>query len=215
MKDSGISGQAVLEGLMMRRKNKYAVAVRKPDNDIEVSVSRFNSLSLKHNFFKLPFIRGIVNFVESLYLGFKTFSMYENYYEEEEKKSDRAGNNEMLQILLVIAAISLAIAMFIVLPYGLSMVFRKVTSSDITLTVIEGIIRLVLLLSYLVAVSMLPDINRLYMYNGAGHKVINCIEKGLPLNVSNARKMSKKHYRSGTSFVIDVVILSVVLFMFM
>lgn len=215
MKYSGIGGQAVLEGVMMRNGGKYAVAVRKPDKDIVVEVNRFNSISDKYSFLKLPFVRGVINFVESLYIGLKTLSFSASFYEEEEEKKQVDKKKEDLtQILTVILSISLAIGLFIALPYGLSLIFRTVTSSEVMLTVIEGIIRLTLLVLYMAGISFMPDIKRLYMYHGAEHKAINCIEAGLPLTPKNVKRMSRRHLRCGTSFMVDVIILSIILFMF-
>lgn len=205
-----IEGQAVFEGIMARNNGKYALAVRKPDNDIILEISKFKSFSGRHKFFRLPFVRGAVHFIESLYLAIKMFSHSSTFYEDEDINRD----DNLRQILIVIATISLAVAMFLVLPYGLSMAFKNITSSDVALTVIEGFIRLILLLFYIFAISLVPDIKRMYMYNGAEHKAINCIEAGLPLTTSNVRRMSRLNIRSGTSFILDVVILSIILFMF-
>ena len=214
MVSSGISGQAVLEGVLMKNNSKYALAVRKPNNDIEVVVERYNSIKTKNKFFGFPLIRGIVSFFEEVYLGIKNFSVIGKYYDKDEEVDKESGKGEVLQLLIAIAVISLAIGIFVALPFGLSLAFGKLTDSDVMLAVIEGIMRLVLLVIYVVAISMLPDIKRLYMYIGAGHKAMNCASKGIPLTVSNVRRMSRKNYKCGNVFMITVIMLSVILFMF-
>lgn len=215
MRYSGIGGQAVLEGVMMRNKSKYAVAVRKPDKEIEVEVKKFQSLSKKYRILKLPLLRGIVSFVESLYIGMKALSFSSSFFDEDENQGKKKeGKENVVTALTVAFSILMAIGIFMALPYGLSLLFHKYFTSNAALTALEGVIRLVILISYMVGISFLPDIKRVYMYHGAEHKAINCIESGLPLTVKNVRKMTRKHLRCGTSFIIDVIILSVILFMF-
>ena len=214
MKSSGMGGQAVLEGVMMRNGGKYAVAVRKPDNDIDVLLGDFKSISERNRFFNFPFVRGIVRFVEEAYLGLKNFSAAGEYYSEDEDSPKSGNSSGALQLLIVIAIISLTIGIFVALPYGISFGVSKLVTSDTVLTLIEGAIRLILLIIYALGISMLPDVKRLYMYVGATHKVINCMDKGLPLTVSNVRRMSRKNYKCGMLFVINVIFISAVLFMF-
>ena len=213
MTASGINGQGVLEGVVMKKSKKYALAVRKPNNDIEVLVERFSSISEKHIFFKLPFIRGIVAFLEGIYLGCKNFSNLSRCYDKADDKKT-AGKSELLQLLIVLAVISLSIGIFIVLPYGLSLLFAKTITSGMLLTLVEGVIRLVLLALYIIVISMLPDMKRFYMYLGASHKVMNCIDKKIPLTISNVRRMSRKTNGCMTVFLFTVIILSAILFMF-
>ena len=214
MKSSGMGGQAVLEGVMMGNGGKYAVAVRKPDNDIDVLLGDFKSISERNRFFNFPFVRGIVRFVEEAYLGLKNFSAAGEYYSEDEDSPKSGNSSGALQLLIVIAIISLTIGIFVALPYGISFGVSKLVTSDTVLTLIEGAIRLILLIIYALGISMLPDVKRLYMYVGATHKVINCMDKGLPLTVSNVRRMSRKNYKCGMLFVINVIFISAVLFMF-
>ena len=214
MKGSGMGGQAVLEGVMMRNGGKYAVAVRKPDNDIDVVIGNYESISEKNNFFKLPFIRGIVRFFEEVYLGLKHFSAAGEYYNKDEESNKTGDDGRNLQLLIVIAVISLAIGIFIALPYVLSIGIGRLVTSDLMLMIIEGAVRLVFLILFAIGISLLPDVKRLYMYIGAEHKVMNCVDKGLPVTVSNVRKMGRKNYNCGTVFVINVIIISIVLFMF-
>lgn len=226
MKSSGIGGQAVLEGVMMKNKNKYAVAVRKPDGTIAVDMGTCSSMADKSLFFRLPIIRGIVAFVESLLLGMKTLTASADYYEDEEEAEKRRSMTkeqqakkkkaESLEIALtVIFSIVLAVGIFMVLPMFLSELLKKKIESTTALAVIEGAIRIVMFVGYILAISLMKDIHRVFMYHGAEHKVINCIEHGHVLNVKNARKQSKQHKRCGTSFLFVVMFISIVFFVFL
>lgn len=214
MRYSGIGGQAVLEGVMMRNGDKYAVAVRKPDKSIASEVNEYHGISKKYKVFKLPLLRGVVNFAESIYIGMKALNFSSSFYDEEEKEKTAGKKDNLLSVITVAVSIILAVGVFMLLPYGLSLLFAKYMDSPILLTVIEGVIRLVVLVGYIVGISFVSDIHRVYMYHGAEHKVINCVESGLPLTVSNVRRMTRKHLRCGTSFILDVVFLSVIFFMF-
>lgn len=210
----GMSGQAVLEGVLMKNADKYAVAVRKPDNDIEVTVERLNNVLKEKGFLAMPFIRGIVSFIEELYLGIKNFSVLGKFYEEQENKEKIAEKKGTLQLLIAITLISLAIGLFVVLPYGINAICGSIMGTGFVRIFIEGIIRLVLLILYVILISIFPEIKRMYMYLGAGHKALNCFKKGIPLTVSNVRRMSRNYYRCGTVYVFTVIIVSLILFMF-
>lgn len=220
----GIGGQAVLEGVMMKNKDKYAVAVRKPDGDIEVKVDEYKSSTGERKLFKLPFIRGVFNFWDSLVLGTRCLNFSASFYEDEEKeetKADKAvnkisdGNSEgVFSFLTVALAMIVAIALFMVLPYFLADLLKVYIRNDSLLALLEAVIRIVIFLLYVVAISLMKDIRRVYMYHGAEHKCINCIERGRELNVENVRKSSRQHKRCGTSFLLFVVFVSAVLFFF-
>lgn len=222
MKSSGIGGQAVLEGVMMKYKSDYAVATRKPDGGINVIHGKCRSISEKSVFFRLPVIRGVVNFVESLVLGMKTLTYSADFIEEEEDKAQdgdnikekKESNNNLVIVLTVAFSILLAIGIFMVLPFFLSQLLHSVVESPATLALIEGLIRIVLFTGYVLAISMIQDIKRVFMYHGAEHKSINCVENGLELTVENVRKQSKHHKRCGTSFLLIVMFISIVCFMF-
>lgn len=223
MKSSGIGGQAVLEGVMMRNKSVYAVAVRKPDGDIAVTRGNCKSLAERALFFRLPIVRGVVSFCESLVLGMRTLTYSASFYEEEEEKqqakkkeADNAEENwkESLQMgLTIVLSVVIAVLAFVVFPYYLSELLADKISSHAALAVIEGVIRIILFLGYIVAISFMKDIHRTFMYHGAEHKTINCIENGLDLTVENVRRQSKHHRRCGTSFLFFVVFLSIIFFM--
>ena len=218
MKSSNIGGQAVLEGIMMKNGDRYAVAVRKPDKEIEVCVQDYNSIVPKA-VRKIPFIRGIFNFIDSLVLGMKTLMFSAEFFEEEEGEvreltADEAAKEEkkesFVMTLVLMFSVVLAIVFFMVFPYFLSGLLKKFITSRTVLTVLEGIIRLLIFLGYISLVSRMEDIQRTFMYHGAEHKCINCIEHGLDLNIENVRISSRQHKRCGTSFLFFVMIVSII-----
>ena len=221
---SGIGGQAVLEGVMMKNKEKYAVAVRKPDGEIEVEVETYQGLAHGSKFKELPFIRGIFNFLDSLILGTRALNYSASFYEEEEGKEtkfDKAmdkmsgGNGEkLLSGFVTVISIMLAVGIFIILPYFISSLFESFIRNRSLMAIIEGVIRIALFLLYVWGISAMKDIRRLYQYHGAEHKCINCIEKGRPLTVHNVMRSSRLHKRCGTSFIFFVMLVSIVLFFF-
>ena len=221
---SGIGGQAVLEGVMMKNKEKYAVAVRKPDGEIEVEVETYQGLAHGSKFKELPFIRGIFNFLDSLILGTRALNYSASFYEEEEGKEtkfDKAmdkmsgGNGEkLLSGIVTVISIMLAVGIFIVLPYFISSLFESFIRNRSLMAIIEGVIRIALFLLYVWGISAMKDIRRLYQYHGAEHKCINCIEQGMDLTVENVRKSSRLHKRCGTSFLLIVMLISIVFFLF-
>ena len=221
---SGIGGQAVLEGVMMKNKEKYAVAVRKPDGEIDVEVETYQGLAHGSKFKELPFIRGIFNFLDSLLLGTRALNYSASFYEEEDSKEtklDKAmdkmsgGNGEkLLSGIVTVISVVLAVGLFIVLPYFISSLFESFIRNRSLMSIIEGVIRIALFLLYVWGISAMKDIRRLYQYHGAEHKCINCIEKGRPLTVHNVMHSSRLHKRCGTSFIFFVMLVSIVLFFF-
>lgn len=217
MKSSNIGGQAVLEGIMMRNGSKYSVAVRRPDGEIAVDVKDYKSVIPWKTPLKIPFIRGIFSFVDSLVLGMRTLTYSASFFEDEEEEilteaeaAKREKQEKIFLNLTVVVAVVLAIAIFMVLPYYLSSIVERYTSSRAVMTVFEGVIRVVIFLLYILLISRTKDIKRTFMYHGAEHKCINCIEHGLELNVENVRKSSKQHKRCGTSFLFFVMIVSII-----
>lgn len=221
---SGIGGQAVLEGVMMKNKDDYAVAIRKPDGEIEVEVDVYRGVLCESKLKKIPFIRGIFSFLDSLILGMKTLNYSASFYEDEEAeetKLDKALNKvsggkaeNILMGFTTAFSIVLAIAIFILLPYFLSSLLSGYVRNTSLLAIIEGVIRILIFLGYVVAISLMKDIHRLYQYHGAEHKCINCIEKGRPLTVHNVMRSSRIHKRCGTSFMFFVIFVSIILFFF-
>lgn len=219
MKSSNIGGQAVLEGIMMKNGNQYAVAVRKPDKEIVVDLQEYKSIIPWKAVLKIPFIRGVFNFVDSMVLGMKTLMFSASFFEDEEEDEKELTAEALLKkekqdkiLMNVTMGVSVVIAMviFMVLPYFLSGFLRKYVTSRAMITVLEGVIRLAIFLGYITLVSRMKDIQRTFMYHGAEHKCINCIEHGLELNVENVRKSSKQHKRCGTSFLFFVMVVSIV-----
>ena len=221
---SGIGGQAVLEGVMMKNKDDYAVAIRKPNGEIEVEVDVYRGILRDSALKKIPFIRGIFNFLDSMILGMKTINYSASFYEDEEAeetKLDKALNKvsggraeKILMGVTTVASIVIAIAVFMLLPYFLSTLLVQYIRNDSLLAIIEGIIRILIFVIYIVAISLMKDIHRLYQYHGAEHKCINCVENGRPLTVHNVMRSSRIHKRCGTSFMFLVVFVSVILFFF-
>lgn len=223
MKSSGIGGQAVIEGIMMKNANKYAVAVRKPDQEIEVVVNEYEGIIKNENIYKIPVLRGAVNLIDSMILGMKTLTYSSSFYEEdsEPSKADKMveklfkdkAEKVMIGITVVIA-IAFATGIFMVLPYLISQFLSNYIISGTLIAIIEGVVRILIFLIYVMAISLMKDIQRVFMYHGSEHKCINCIEQGLELTVENVRISSKQHRRCGTSFMLIVMVVSIFFFMF-
>jgi len=213
MKYSGVGGQAVMEGIMMRNADKYAVAVRKPDKEIDVQVFDYKGFVKNEKLKKIPFVRGVFNFVDSMYLGMTSLLHSAEFIEDEEEEIDVEKEKAMMGWTVVLAVV-MAIGIFFVLPYIISLLFQSFIQSRFVLTLLEGLVRLAIFIGYVSLVALMPDIKRTYMYHGAEHKCINCIEQGLELNVENVRKASKEHKRCGTSFLFLVILISIIFFMF-
>lgn len=226
MKRVKIGGQAVIEGVMMKNADKYAVAVRKPDKQIEVKVEDYVSVGSRSAFFRIPVIRGVVNFVESLVIGVKTLTYSASFYDDEEE--DHAQNkkekiqtpeqkkksDDLMMAGSVAFSLIFAIALFMMLPAFIGEIIGKFIDSRVLMSLIEGVIRLAIFLGYVALISLMKDIQRVFMYHGAEHKTINCFEAGVPLTPENVKKYSRYHKRCGTSFLFIVMIISIIVFMF-
>lgn len=221
-----IGGQAVMEGVMMKNHNKYAVAVRKPDKEIEIQVNACKSSSDRPKICSFPVVRGVVNFVDSLMIGVKTLMYSAQFFEEEEeledtvsKKSEKKQSKkkdkseDAMMAGTVVLSIVIAVGLFMLLPAWIASLLEKVISNHILLGLIEGVIRLVIFLAYVVIISCMEDIKRTYMYHGAEHKTINCLEHGKDLTVENVMQASRFHKRCGTSFLFIVMLVSILVFM--
>mgnify|MGYP002514818783 FL=1 len=223
MKPSGIGGQAVIEGIMMKNKDMYSVAVRKPDGEIEVNLGTYRSIVKNKMLRETPLIRGVINFVDSMILGMRTLTFSASFYEEEEEttKTDVMldklfkGNAEKVVMgLTVVFSIVMAVGIFMILPYFLTNFLRDYVVHNSLLAIIEGVVRVGIFVLYVFLISRMNDIQRVFMYHGAEHKCINCIESGLELNVENVLKSSKHHKRCGTSFMFIVMVVSIIFFIF-
>ena len=224
MKSSNIGGQAVLEGIMMRHGDDYAVAVRKPDGEIFVQKEEYHSVIKWKALTKIPFVRGVFNFIDSMVLGIKTLMFSAEFYEDEEEvKSEKELTEEeiakkekqekwMMNATVAISVV-IAVAVFMVLPYFLSSLLKPLMPSYHLRTLVEGFVRIGIFILYIALISRMDDIQRTFMYHGAEHKCINCIEHGLPLTVDNVRISSRQHKRCGTSFLFFVLAISIILLM--
>lgn len=219
---SGIGGQAVLEGIMMKNKNAYAVAVRLPDGKIAVDKQDISGSVSSGVVGKIPFVRGIFSFVDSLVLGMKTLTYSASFYEEEEEtKEDGVLNKifkdkteDIVMGFTVCVSILLAVGLFMFLPYLISELLSRWILNDSLIAIIEGLVRIAIFVSYVLLISLMKDIRRLYQYHGAEHKCINCIESGRTLTVRNVMRCSRLHRRCGTSFMLIVMCISIILFFF-
>lgn len=230
MKSSNIGGQAVLEGIMMRNGPKYSVAVRRPDGEIEVKTQPYKSLVKSEALKRTPIVRGVFNFIESLVVGMKCLTYSASFFEEEEEGAREAPvlspkekeeaeqkkqkQDNLLMGMTVAVSIVLSVAIFIMLPYFIASFLRRVTDSESLIAIAEACVRLVIFLGYIALISRMKDIQRVFMYHGAEHKCINCVEHGLDLTVENVMKSSREHKRCGTSFLLFVMIVSIIFFLF-
>ena len=225
MKYSGIGGQAVIEGVMMKNRDEYATAVRKPDGTIEVKKDTYISMGEKVKLFSLPFFRGIFSFADSMILGMRSLTFSASFFEDDEedlepskfeKLLERVFGEKMekaLMSMVMVFSVIMAICIFMVLPLFLANIFRHFIKSQTIMAILEGVIRIGIFIAYIKLVSRMEDIRRTFMYHGAEHKCINCLEHGLELNVENVRNSSKEHKRCGTSFLLIVMIISILFFM--
>lgn len=222
MKTSNIGGQAVIEGIMMRNQDQYSIAVRKPDQEIEVKVEPCKSICSSLTWKKIPIVRGVVSFVDSLVIGIQCLMYSASFFEEEEEgdekpkktEEEKKAGEKALMAGTLFFSIVIAVAVFMMLPYFLTEQLRRLVDSDWLLSVLESLVRVLIFLAYLLVVSRMKDIQRTFMYHGAEHKCINCIEQGMELNVENVMKSSRLHKRCGTSFLFFVIIVSAILLMF-
>lgn len=219
MKFSGIGGQAVMEGVMMRNGKDYAIAVRL--NDGSIHVDKKKTKGQDGIWYRIPIIRGICNFISSFVIGMSTLMDSAAYFEEEnpknlteEEKKKKEKRDKVEMTGTVIFSVVLALVIFLLIPYYFSRIVGRWVDSKTLMAFLEGVLRIVIFVIYIKAISCMEDIRRVFMYHGAEHKCINCIEHGLPLTVENVRKSSRQHKRCGTSFLLFVLIISMVVFMF-
>ena len=220
-----IGGQAVIEGVMMKNMDRYAVSVRKPNGKIETKVEECISFAEKHPLFQLPVFRGMVNFLESMVIGMKTLNYSASFYEDEEEQTESRTEQLLEKILgekaekiiigiVLVFSLAISIGLFTILPYIASEALGKLIRNEYVILFMEGIIRIAIFLGYIVLISRMEDIKRVFMYHGAEHKTINCLEAGVPLTPENVDNFSRLHKRCGTSFIFIVMIISMVFFFF-
>lgn len=215
MKYANIGGQAVMEGVMMRHKDHYAVAVRKENHEIEVMTEQRQTLGERFHVSGIPIVRGVFAFVDSLVVGMKTLMWSASFFEDEEEtpQEKEKQSDTVFMTMTVIFSLVFSIGLFMILPFFVSNLFKIVTDSSLVLGIIEGLVRVLIFIIYILAISRMKDIQRLFMYHGAEHKTINCIEHGDELTPENAAKYSRFHKRCGTSFLFIVMFISIVFFL--
>jgi uncharacterized protein YqhQ len=225
MKYSGIGGQAVIEGVMMKNGDEYATAVRKPDGTIEVKKESYVSMGEKVKFFSLPFVRGVFSFADSMILGMRALTFSASFFEDDEEDMEPSKFEKFLEkifgekmekalmSMVMVFSVVMAICIFMVLPMFLASIFQRFINSHTVMAILEGVIRIGIFIAYIKLVSRMDDIKRTFMYHGAEHKCINCLEHGKELTVENVRNSSKEHKRCGTSFLLIVMIISILFFM--
>ncbi len=215
MSYSGIGGQAVMEGIMMKNQDTYAVAVRKTNHDIIVEKKEYKGICKNETVKKLPFIRGIISFIDSMVLGMSTLTFSATFFEEEEVQKNKSEKREKAEMgATIFVSILIAIAIFMILPFYVSLFFQRFIESETLIILIEGILRIAVFIGYILLISRMEDIKRVFMYHGAEHKCINCIEHGMELNVENVKRSSKEHKRCGTSFLFFIIVITIIATMF-
>ena len=208
----------------MKNGDRYSTAVRKPDKTIAVMEDKYESLTTRFPIFALPFFRGIFSFIDSLILGMKTLSYSSSFFEDDEDSKPSKFEEKLIKIfgdrldkvimgITMFISVIASIAIFMVLPMLLSNIIKMKINNHYIIAIFEGIIRIAIFIIYIKLISGMEDIKRTFMYHGAEHKCINCIEHGLELNVENVMKSSKEHKRCGTSFIIIVMMISILFFM--
>lgn len=225
-KKTTVGGQAVIEGVMMRGSKGLATAVRLPNGSIEVKKESSESLTKKNKFFGFPIIRGFISLIESLIIGIKSLEYSASFFEDDEEESEskfdkwfdkvfkEKGNSVLMGISLVLS-LAFSTLLFFILPTALtSLVKKTITSNVVVLNIIEGIIRVIIFISYIFIVGKLEDIKRVYQYHGAEHKTIFCYESGIDLTPENAKKFGRLHPRCGTNFLFLVMVISIIIFSF-
>ena len=225
MKYSGIGGQAVIESVMMRNGDDYATAVRKPNGEIEVKKDTYTSMTQKVKFFSLPFVRGVFSFVDSMILGMRSLNFSAGFFEDDEdagepsrfelflEKTFGEKLEKYLMAAVTVFSVIVAVIIFMLFPLFLADLFRNFITSETVMAIVEGVIRIGIFIGYIKIISRMEEIRRTFMYHGAEHKCINCLEHGLELTVENVRKSTKEHKRCGTSFLLIVMIISILFFM--
>lgn len=210
----GIGGQAVLEGVMMKNGDSYAVAVRKEDGSIVLRNETYKGFLADTPVRKIPIVRGFFVLIDSLTLGLRVTDYSASMYDPDEAADPESPKEKFLTGLILAVSMVIAVALFILLPYGAASLLSSLIGNSGLLVVFEGILRVTIFLLYIWGITAMEDIKRLYQYHGAEHKCINCLESGLPLTVENARKSTRLHKRCGSSFTMFVMLVSIVLFFF-
>ncbi len=220
---TSIGGQAVIEGVMMRGPKDLAVSIRKPNGEIELKTEKLNTLGMRHKIFRLPFIRGVVGLIESLMMGTRILTYSAEFFEDEDEEEEKEGlfdkifkdkAEDIMIVLTVMTSIILAVVLFMLVPTIITNIFRNIVSSDLGLNLIEGLVRIIIFFVYVISISKMEDIKRVFQYHGAEHKTIHCYENEEELTVENVKKYPILHARCGTSFLFMVMIISILVLSF-
>ncbi len=211
-RDAPVGGQAVLEGVMMRGVSTWAVSVRNPVGEIEVTSEPIVSWAKRHRVLRWPVIRGVVALVESLKIGFRAMAVAANAQVEEDEDGEREEIGGLVWGLTIALSLAFAIGLFFVVPVGVTSLFKDELGSAFLFWLVEGILRTLIFIGYIVAISRLPDLRRVFEYHGAEHKTISCFEAGDELTPERARFYSRLHPRCGTSFLLIVMVLAIFVF---
>jgi uncharacterized protein YqhQ len=207
-RDAPVGGQAVLEGVMMRGVSTWAVAVRKPDGQIDVQSFPLVSWTKRHRVLRWPVVRGVVALVESLKVGFDALNISANAQLDEDEEPISGA----MWVGTMVVALAFAVGLFFVVPVGLTSLFKDQLGSAFLFWLVEGVLRTAIFLGYIGLLSWLRDLRRVFEYHGAEHKTISCFEAGLPLTPENAQRFSRLHPRCGTSFLLIVMIVAIFVF---
>lgn len=223
-KNCGIGGQAVIEGIMMRNGGEYSVACRKADGTVALKKEPFRSVLPSEKVGRIPMVRGVVAFIDSLAVGISCLMYSADVSSEEEadggekekteqqkKKEKREWN--LIMTMTVVFSIAFSVALFMLLPFWIAGLLGRAGAPQVLINVTEALLRVLIFLGYMLLISRMKDIQRVYAYHGAEHKCINCIERGYDLTIENVMKSSRQHRRCGTSFLLIVICISVVVFL--
>jgi uncharacterized protein YqhQ len=210
-RDIPVGGQAVIEGVMMRGVKHWSVAVRRPDGSVRTERHELDSVMARHRLLRLPIVRGFVALCGSMGVGFRALEIATNVQLEGEGEEPQE-LSRWAWIATITVALGLAVVLFFVVPVGITSLFKSQIKSAVLFWVIEGLIRTLLFLGYLYAISRAKDMRRVFEYHGAEHKTISCLEAGLELTPANAQRFSRLHPRCGTSFLLIVMIVAIFAF---
>jgi len=211
-RDAPVGGQAVLEGVMMRGVTVWAVAVRNPDGEVEVQTDTLVPWAKRHRVLRLPVVRGVVALAESLKIGFRALAISANAQLEEDEEGEKEEIGGLMWGLTIAFSLALAIGLFFVVPVGLTSLIKDQLGSPLLFWLVEGILRTAIFIGYIVAISFLPDLRRVFQYHGAEHKTISCYEAEDELVPERAQLYSRLHPRCGTSFLLIVMVLAIFVF---
>jgi uncharacterized protein YqhQ len=211
-RDAPVGGQAVLEGVMMRGISVWAVAVRTPEGQIEVEAESIKPWAQRHRAWRLPIIRGVVALAESMKIGFKALAISANAQLEEDEEGEKEEIGGFVWGLTIFLSLLLAVGLFFVVPVGITSIFKDKLGSPFLFWLVEGILRTAIFIAYIVAISKMPDLRRVFEYHGAEHKTISCYEAEDELTPARAKLYSRLHPRCGTSFLLIVMVLAIFVF---